>query len=158
MTKSFSQVSVCGDAVAAGRLPVWVAGGGGAGVNGHVCSLVQLCCLLGSSTGESRPIHHSVGEPWMSQWRRPPDHTYSPLMPTTCGHSRGRGQDNGTERNQRLIFRAGSVTCQLSGLEPQFAHLQNGKERSAPCRDGCEAEGGNCQSVEGEHFVSQQTS
>ena len=42
--------------------------------------------------------------------------------------------------------------------KPQFAHLQNGKERSAPCRDGCEAEGGNCQSVEGEHFVSQQTS
>lgn len=136
MTKSFSQVSVCGDAVAAGRLPVWVAGGGGSGVNGHVCSLVQLCCLLGSSTGESRPIHHSVGEPWMSQWRRPPDHTYSPLMPTTCGHSRGRGQDNGTERNQRLIFRAGSVTCQLSGLEPQFAHLQNGYNKPSLAEPG----------------------
>ena len=31
--------------------------------------------------------------------------------------------------------------------KPQFAHLRNGKERSAPCRDGCEAEGGNCQKI-----------
>ena len=134
-TKSFSQVSVCGNTVAAERLPMWVAGGGSSGALSHKgwTPVFPHEALPASweTTGKSWPIHHSVEEPWMSQWRRLPDHTYSPLMPTTCGHSRGREQDNGTELNQRLNFRAGSVTCQLSVLEPQFPHLQNGYNN--PC-------------------------
>ena len=101
-TKGFSLVSICGDAVAAGKLPVWVAGGGSGcshtrGERTPVFSREALPACR-EAPRVSRPIQHSVEEPWMSQWRRPPDHTYSPLMPAACGHLPGGEKGAGWDR------------------------------------------------------------